>query len=124
MGDEKDLFVRVIMSSKQEFDEDFEEIVEVSCMEVMCVINRSRIVLNLPLVKDLIGLQVAYTNFLNAGLANFNEIVHHDKHKMHHAVSLFLKKSKLNQWEKLVVKILVNFAKSNLKGKELDKFML
>ena len=68
-----------MMKSYKEFDEDFYEIVTVSEMEVSCVVNRSRIVLNIPSIKDLIAVYMMYIKFLNDAPKNYNELISEEK---------------------------------------------
>ena len=87
--DDKDLYVRVDMKYDSQWDVDFDRPVEVSYMEVMCVINKSRVVVNLPQVKDMIGLNITFTKLLNDGPANYNELLLHEKKVIKDAIEGF-----------------------------------
>jgi len=64
MNDEKDLYIECKIRDTIEYDEDYEEIVTVNDMDVKCVINKSRILVNIPSIKELVELTTSYLKFL------------------------------------------------------------
>jgi hypothetical protein len=86
-NDEKELYVQCIMKSNQYYDDDYEEVVENSTMEINCCINRSRLIVNIPTVSNFIKIYAQLMKFLEDGPKNYDQLVIENKKQMMKALS-------------------------------------
>lgn len=108
--------MRCSIRSSQYFDEDYDSEVNQSTTEVFCVISRSRIIVNIPSVSNLIQMYIMLMKFLADGPKNFNELQLEEKKKIKNAIQrTTLSPNYINcsqEFKELSIKILRNFARA------------
>lgn len=104
------------MKSNQYFDEDYEEAVENSTMEINCCINRSRLIVNIPTVSNFIKIYAQLMKFLEDGPKNYDQLVIENKKQMMKALSMqsySQQSSDSKDAYPLILKIFSNLARQN-----------
>mmetsp|Transcript_10736 Transcript_10736/g.16339 ORF Transcript_10736/g.16339 Transcript_10736/m.16339 type:complete len:118 (+) Transcript_10736:239-592(+) len=71
---EKQVEVSLVMRTSEYFDEEVQEGVVRSDMDIFCILNRSRIIVNVPTVVKVINNYVQLMVVLNKSLNNYNEL--------------------------------------------------
>ena len=104
------------MKSNQYYDDDYEEVVENSTMEINCCINRSRLIVNIPTVSNFIKIYAQLMKFLEDGPKNYDQLVIENKKQMMKALSMQSyshQSSDSKDAYPLILKIFQNLARQN-----------
>ena len=120
--------MQCIMKSSQYWDDDYEEVVENSLMDVTCCINRSRLIVNIPTVSNFIKIYKQLMDFLDESPKNYDKLVIDNKNNMMKALSLrsySQQPSDAREAYPLINKIFMNLARQNghHEGSEIEEYL-